>query len=170
LLATAFVGMLALAGCATTAPLASVGNSYASAGQSPTSAVAAAAACPSAGRGSLIVYSATYPQTLEQSEYPAHTNYTIATAGDQVLKHVANNTGSFGAYPATVELACGAYHVRAQYAHGGFVVVPITIQADKTTVVDLDVSGELLPPFAGEAKEPIRLPDGEVVGWRAVSG
>ena len=67
------------------------------------------------GAGDLVVYSATYAQTLEQSEYPAHTNYTIATPNDKVIEHVSNATGTFNSRPARVSLPAGQYHVRAQY-------------------------------------------------------
>lgn len=92
--------------------------------------------------GTLIVYSATYPQTLEQSEYPAHTNYTIATPDDEVIEHVTNATGSFNSRPAKVSLPAGEYHVRAQYNGGRFVIVPVLIEPNKTTTLDLD--GETL--------------------------
>ncbi len=151
------VGLAGVAGCATSAPLASVG------GASPQPRCSAPATS-----GSLVVYSATYAQTLEQFEYPAHTNYTVATTRDEVLERVANNTGSFGAYPAAVTLPCGNYHVRAQYGRGRFVVVPIAIHAGKTTVLDLD--GEPLSPEVARTKEAIRLPDGEIAGWRATIG
>jgi hypothetical protein len=139
------------------------------------------ASCPPSSKGSLVVYSATYPQTLEQSEYPAHTNYTVATVSDQVIEQVANNTGSFGASPAAVQLPCGNYHVRAQYGRGRFVIVPVAIQAGKTTVLDLD--GDPVPAggsltdrsvarraVRGPMGQPIRLPGGEIAGWRETIG
>ncbi len=93
--------------------------------------------CLPASAGNLIVYSATYAQTLEQSEYPAHTDYSVATEDDKIIRRVANNTGSFGASPALVELPCGNYRVRAQYEAGRFVVVALTVQSGKTTILDL---------------------------------
>jgi hypothetical protein len=95
-----------------------------------------------AGNGKLIVYSVTYAGTVEQSEYPVHTNYTIDTTDDKVIEHVDNRAGSFYSKPATVALSSGKYHIRAQYDRGGFVVVPVVIEAGKTTVVDLE-SGAL---------------------------
>lgn len=87
--------------------------------------------------GKLVVYSATYASTVEQSEYPVHTNYTIATPDDKVIERVANHTGSFFSKPATVALPPGQYHVRAQDARGRFVIVAVMIEPGKTTVVDL---------------------------------
>jgi hypothetical protein len=87
--------------------------------------------------GDLVVYSATFAPTVEQSEYPAHTDYTVATVDDTLIEHVTNQAGPFEAYPVTVRLPVGDYHVRAQYDGGRFIVVPVVIEAGKTTVVDL---------------------------------
>jgi hypothetical protein len=148
--------------CATRAPLAgrSLASSQPSASlQSPTGL--------QPQTGDLIVYSATYAPTLEQSEYRAHTNYTIATSDDKIIEHVTNATGSFASKPATVSLPPGEYHVRAQYDGGRFVIVPIVIVPDKITVLDLD--GEVLPRGSGAPKEMVRLPNGHVVGWSATA-
>jgi len=146
-----------LLGCATSAPRAVLD----SAGVAPICS-------PAEGRGGLVVYSATYPQTGGQSEYPAHTRYTILTTDGQVMEHVANNSGSFGAFPSTVELPCGHYDVRAQYGSGRFVVVPVAIRAGKLLILDL--TREPLDLRVGATHEPIRLPNGQVVGWWATSG
>jgi hypothetical protein len=128
--------------------------------------------------GDLVVYSGRHAATYAQSEYPVHTEYTIATPDDKVIERVANQTGPFSADPEKVHLAPGKYHVKALAERGGFVVVPVVIEAGKTTVVDLD--GEALPQSedadahgdadADAAGEWVRLPDGHVVGWRANGG
>ena len=133
----------------------------------PNAPATAAPSSSSSRNGELRVYSATYSQTLEQSEYPAHTNYTIATVDDQVVEHVTNATGTFNSRPARVSLPAGEYHVRAQYNGGRFVTFPVVIGPDKTTVVDLD--GEALSQGRATAKEMVRLPSGQVVGWSATS-
>jgi hypothetical protein len=120
-----------------------------------------------ATNGELTVYSETYSPTLEQSEYPTHTNYTIATVDDHVIEHVTNATGTFNSRPARVSLPAGEYHVRAQYNGGRFVTVPVVIEPDKITVVDLD--GEALSQGRAVGREMVRLPDGQVVGWSATS-
>jgi hypothetical protein len=137
------------------------------------------------GTGDLIVYSATYAPTLEQSEYTAHTNYTIATPDDKVIQRVANATGTFASRPARVSLPSGEYHVRAQYEGGRFVTVRIVIESGKTTVLDLEgeaskqasatkttsatetTSATDCTPTTEAAKEIIRLPNGKPVGWLA---
>ena len=125
------------------------------------------------GSGDLIVYSATYAPTLEQSEYTAHTNYTIATPDDKVIQRIANATGSFASRPARVSLAPGEYHVRAQYEGGRFVTVRLVIEPGKTTVLDLEsepskqASATETAPATETAKEIIRLPNGKAIGWLA---
>jgi hypothetical protein len=132
------------------------------------------------GTGDLIVYSATYAPTLEQSEYTAHTNYTIATPDDKVIQRVANAIGSFASRPARVSLPPGEYQIRAQYEGGRFVTVRILIEPGKTTVLDLEGEAskqasatdtapapETATAAPEIAKEIIRLPNGKAVGWLA---
>lgn len=145
---------ISLSGCTATAPLAIVPPPETS-GASPTR--------DAGGTGELIVYSATFTPTLEEGEYPVHTDYTVATPGDEVIEHVTNRTGSFDKRPATVTLASGEYHIRAQCQRGGFIVIPVTIEAGKTVTLDLDGA-----PSSDAAKDPIRLPDGTVAGWRTI--
>jgi hypothetical protein len=153
--AVCLTAVVVMAGCATRAPLLV---------QNP---VGPRPSFPARRTGDLVVYSATYTPTVEEGEYPVHTNYIIATPDDKVLERVSNRAGPFEAYPATVALPSGEYHVRAQYDRGGFVVVPVVIVPGKTTIVDLN--GGALPPGIDAAKDMVRLPDGHVVGWRATS-
>jgi len=129
-------------------------------------AVGPQSASTGSGTGTLIVYSATYAPVVEQSEYPIHTDYTVATLGDHVIERVSNGTGSFFSDPAKVSLPAGEYHVRAQYDRGGFVTIPVVIEAGKITTLDLDSAA--MPRGTSPQPEPIRLPDGRVVGWRSV--
>ena len=153
-LSSAVVVLVSLAGCAAGAPLAVV----------PPAPTGISAAAAGGGTGDLVVYSATFAPTLEEGEYPAHTDYTVATPGDRVIEHVTNQTGSFDKRPATISLVSGEYHILAQYDRGGFVTLPVVIEAGKTTTLDLD--GRPAPPGASES---IRLPNGSVVGWRTVA-
>ena len=149
---------VALAACAAPAPVALPGA------RDSKPIAPAASTAPS---GNLLVYSATYASTVEQSEYPIHTNYTVSTTADRLIEHVTNRSGPFYAYPARVTLPAGEYHIRAQYDRGGFVIVPVGIVPGKTTILDL--SHEPLTPQAYATREPILLPDGRVVGWRAIN-
>lgn len=118
-----------------------------------------------ANTGNLVVYTATYPSTLEQSEYPVHTGYTIATMDGRRIEWVANATGTFNSNPAEVNLPAGEYRIRAQYDGGAFVDFAVDIEAGKTTTVDLEA--QPLHTAADSTREPIRLPGGRLVGWQA---
>jgi hypothetical protein len=118
--------------------------------------------------GLLVVYSATYVPTSEQSEYPVYSDYTITTMHGEVIERVANGTGPFKGYPAKVTLASGEYHIRAQYDRGGLIDFPVVIEPGKITTVNLD--NEPLRTAGAFVCEPIRLPGGRAVGWRAISG
>jgi hypothetical protein len=91
--------------------------------------------------GDLVVYSAPRVSWYAQAEYPAYTDYTIYTSTDKVLREIDNSTGSFSGYPAKVALMPGEYHVKALAAGGGWVIVPVIIEAGESTVVNLDGSG-----------------------------
>lgn len=112
------------------------------------------------GTGKLVVYSATYAPVVEQSEYPVHTNYTISTPDDHIIERVSNATGPFFSYPAKVSLPAGEYHVRAQHDGGGFIIVPVVIAANKTTVVDLEHCCQNLnrPPSVGSIEDRTMYP------------
>ena len=73
---------------------------------------------------------------------PAHSDYTISTRAGQVLARVHNARGLNGAQPTLVTIPAGAYKIEAQAKDtnpGTFpVVVPIIIQAGRTTRVYLD--------------------------------
>jgi hypothetical protein len=114
------------------------------------------------------VYSAPRVGTYAQSEYPVHTDYTIYSRDDKVVRRVDNRAGSFYQDPATVSLRPGVYRLKALTERGGFVVVPVIIEAGKTTVVDLD--GTAIPQHSQAEGQWVRLPDGHIVGWQGDCG
>ena len=113
--------------------------------------------------GELVVYSATYVTAANQSLYPAHSDYTVSDHKGQPYD-VRNRSGLFGSDPAHVRLLPGRYEVKALRSGGGYVVVPVVIEAGKKTVLDLD--GTAMPQQQA-ANDVVRLPDGQVIGWRA---
>jgi hypothetical protein len=149
-----FLLLMSTSGCATYSPFAGKPG-------------AAVLSTPENRLGDLVVYSETYSPTLGQSEYSAHTNYSIANVDGHIIEHVTNTAGSFNSKPARVSLPAGEYRVRAQYIGGRFVTVSVIVEPDKTTIVDLD--GEAIPQEKAVAREVVRLPDGRVVGWSATT-
>ncbi|HUI61301.1 MAG TPA: hypothetical protein VLX90_13820 [Steroidobacteraceae bacterium] len=124
--------------------------------------------------GTLLVYSATRVTTSDDSEYPVHTPYTIYGRSEQVVRRIENTSGLFSKDPQTVSLKPGEYRIKALAAGAGYVVIPVIIESQRTTVVDLD--GSALPQGSRSCRNGdggagwVRLPDGHVVGSPAVSG
>jgi hypothetical protein len=115
--------------------------------------------------GELVVYSATYVTAANQSLYPAHSDYTVCDQQGRPYE-VRNRSGLFGSDPAQVHLLPGRYEVKALRTGAGYVVVPVVIEAGEKTVLDLD--GTAMPQQAAR-NDVVRLPDGQVIGWRATA-
>jgi hypothetical protein len=81
------------------------------------------------------------------------------------MRRVDNRSGSFYQDPATISLPAGTYKVEGRATNSGVVLVPVIIEQNKTTVVDLE--GSTLPQHRPTgAGQWIRLPNGQVVGAR----
>lgn len=126
----------------------------------------------SAGAGStgtLMVYSA-YEQGAEfNSPYyrRQHTDYKILSADGKVLQVVHNDTGTLMAAPRRVQLSVGTYRIVARANGYGDVVVPVVICARQVTTVHLEGSPAWPDGRELAKSNPVRLPDGEIAGWRA---
>jgi hypothetical protein len=152
---------LLLAGCATSHN----GMVLDSVGPAPTSTVNSAVP-----DGSLLVYSA-YEVNADFNSRDAHrpeySDYRILTANGQLQQVVHNNTETILQRPKQVALPAGNYRVVAPANGYGVVTVPITIAAGETTIVHLQ-GGVAWPDHpAFDQSNAVRLPDGEVVGWKS---
>jgi len=151
-----------LSGCATNNNeliLAPVGPSASQSAPMPSS------------NGTLVVYSAYKRNADFNSRDPyrqEYSDYKILTADGQLFRKVHNNSGSISEDALTVELAPGNYRVVARSNGYGYVTVPVVIKAKQNTVLRLDGS-----PWPDEtASDPanaVRLPDGHIIGWKAVA-
>jgi hypothetical protein len=149
---------LALVGCATNSkPLA-----VAPVGPPPLSSY------DTTPKGWLQVFTGTEAHNDGDVFYYPHTGYRLLTANEQLFKTVRNSIGIHDETPAFVKLPAGTYIVVAEGDYYGFVRVPVVIEPGKTTVVHLD--GDWKGP-AGKAAEAdlVKLPNGEIVGWRAAA-
>jgi len=153
---------LAAAACATEQRLAlpAVG---------PDAAAAASAKEADALHGTLVVYSDALPVAKHRSppEY-SHTGYVIRKASGELVAHVDNRLTEAAPDPEEVRLPAGLYQVSARCAKVGTVLVPVVIAPGRRTDVFLDEEGM---PRAQSTKldDPVRLPDGRVVGARAAA-
>ena len=100
----------------------------------------------------------------------AHTSYSIYAPDGRFLQRVRNTTGMNDANPALVKLSPGVYRVQADAEDYNdvtlTVMVPVCIKPGLTTSVHLD--GNWNPPAAirRSGGKVVRLPNGDVVGWR----
>ena len=153
------VGLL-FAGCATPPKVVE------SVGPDPATAISS-----TTGAGSLMVFSA-YEVNADFNSRDAHrpeyTNYRILTADGEPLQMVHNNCGTMLQRPMAVDLPAGTYQVVARANGYGLVTVPVTIAPGETTMVHLQ-GGVAWPGHpAFDASNSVRLPDGQVVGWKSV--
>lgn len=118
-------------------------------------------------QGHLIVYSARESLLIGgDPDHPQHTDYSIHSSSGQVIQHVRNRRSAFDEEPSVIHLPVGRYRVTAWASAYGLVSVPVIVKAQQTTVLYLDGSTRPEGFRAGES-DLVRLPNGEIVGWRA---
>jgi hypothetical protein len=147
-----------LGGCATPAPLA-LNDPIGPAKVRP--AVAANA-------GRLKVYSMSYVGSVDGDiERYVHTQYTVYANDGKKVRSVPNQTGVYNGDPDIVALPVGTYRVKAEAYGVGWVSVPVVIERDRTTVVDLNGEWWTDHPLADRA---VTLPNGSVIGAGITAG
>ena len=120
--------------------------------------------------GSLVVFSAFDPfPDLNRTPYRRRfTDYQVFSAdGERLVRSVHNNRETLLNNPPAVELPAGSYRVAARANGYGPVTVPVVIQAGQLTTVHLE--GSVWWPRSSPIfdSNPVRLPKGEIAGWRA---
>jgi hypothetical protein len=119
--------------------------------------------------GTLMVFSAFDPLG-DFNDLPYHRHYTdykLESADGKLLQTVHNDSNRLMESPKRLQLSVGAYRVVARANGYGMVTVPVVIQADAITTVHLEGSSTWLDRGALRASNPVRLPNGDIVGWRA---
>lgn len=123
--------------------------------------------------GTLVVYSA-YAVNADfnrrdpyRSEY---SDYEIYTTAGKLLQRVHNDSGTVLQDPVPVELPVGKYCVVARANGYGHVTIPVVIGAGQNTVLHLEGRDSWPDPAAFNQTNAVRLPDGQVIGWRAARG
>ncbi len=118
--------------------------------------------------GVLVVYSA-YDSNADfnsRDPYrPECSDYEIFNADGKLAEQVHNVADSILQNPVPVTLPEGKYRVIARANGYGVVTVPVVIAAKQKTILHLE-GGSLEKP-ASDQTNFVRLPGGEVVGWRA---
>ena len=127
-------------------------------------------AAPAPSGGTLVVFSACDVNADFNSRdpnRPEYSDYCVFDAGGKLLQRVHNDSGTILQDPASVSLSAGTYHVVARANGYGFVTVPVVIENGRSTVLHLEGGGARWQEPAVSADESVRLPDGEIVGWKA---
>jgi hypothetical protein len=102
---------------------------------------------------------------------PAHTDYTISSLSGKVFTRVLNATGPDDPKPTLVTLRPGRYEVEAQAktnakdGETADVKIPVVVQSGKSTILHLE--GDWKPAGHYSNSDVVRLPDGQIAGWRA---
>jgi hypothetical protein len=126
--------------------------------------------CAPAAEGSLLVFSAYEPTAganWEDTCKARYSSYRIFSPEGKLVKRVYNNTDSFVEHPQQVELPAGNYCVVAEANRYGRVTVPVLIAGNQVTVLHLEGDGFWPREGAFTENNTVRLPHGEIVGWRA---
>jgi hypothetical protein len=120
--------------------------------------------------GTLVVFSAyevTSPGIGDFEHRHHYSDYRILDEDGKPLQTVHNDVGTEVKEAARVQLSPGKYRVVASSNSYGTVIVPVVIEKSRTTVLHLE-GGYSWPSDAGfDQANSVRLPDGEIVGWRA---
>jgi hypothetical protein len=126
----------------------------------------------SQNEGALVVYSA-FETGQTDTDPPdglrQHSSYRVFADDGLMLQTVINRLGGWGEDPTSVPLAPGRYRIEALANGYGLVSVPVVIAAGQVTTIHLEGSASWPNPGAFNAANSVRLPDGEVVGWKAIA-
>jgi hypothetical protein len=119
--------------------------------------------------GTLMVFSAfdTHGDFNDLPYVRHYTDYKIVSADGSLQQTVHNDNGLSVESPRSLELPVGTYRVVAHANGYGMVTVPVVILANEITSVHLEGGASWPNNGALVGSNPVRLPDGEIVGWRA---
>ena len=126
----------------------------------------------SSSNGALVVYSA-YDVganwNARDPRRPVYSDYKIFSLDGNLPHAVHNDSDTILQDPAKVELPPGKYRVVASANGYGRVTIPVVIEACQTTVLHLEGGGTWPDESAFNPTNAVRLPDGQIIGWRAAA-
>ena len=119
--------------------------------------------------GTFVVFSAFDPyEDFNDLPYLRHyTDYKITREDGKLVQTVHNDSGTPSDRPRKVQLLVGTYDVVARANGYGVVTVPVIIRADQVTTVHLEGGSSWWSRSQLKQSNPVRLPDGRIIGWRA---
>jgi hypothetical protein len=121
--------------------------------------------------GTLVVYSA-YEVNADfnsrDPNRPEYSDYRIYSNDGKLVERVHNNSDTIFQDPRRVTLPVGDYRVVARANVGfGNVTIPVSVEANRMTMLRL--SGNWSGSYQFNQTNAVRLPDGQIVGYRATS-
>ncbi len=121
----------------------------------------------SAGDGWLVVYSAYETGVVDPPDVPRHSAYELEDNSGKRLREVSNFGTTYDPAPVPVVVPAGRYQIMGMAANFGRVTVPVVVRANLTTAVYLDgIPHQAKAAIA--AAEAVKLPNGDVIGRRAL--
>jgi hypothetical protein len=157
-------GMALLSGCI------SSNNSFKSETVGP---LPSSAGTTDSTNGTLLVYSA-YKRNADfdssDPNRPEHSDYKILTDDGRPVCRVHNITPTSLQDITTVELAPGKYQVVARANGYGYLTIPVFIERQRSTVLHLEGGGFWPNETEFNQTNSVRLPDGQIIGWKWVDG
>jgi hypothetical protein len=119
-----------------------------------------------AGLGWLRLYTAT--RTVPEGDatyYYPHSGYKIYAESGKLLEFVPNHIDGMDESATLLKIPAGKYKVLARSEPYNVVIVPVVIQAGKTTEVHLGAHWNA--PLNAPTNEIVYFPDGRPVGWKS---
>ena len=127
---------------------------------------------PAAGtNGSLVVYSAFdgHLTAASDGDHQRHSDYRLLAAGEDRPRRIHNDSGTVWEGPVPVLLPPGSYRVIAPANGYGTVTVPVVIAPGRVTTVHLEGGDPWPNRLSFTASNAVHLPDGQIVGLRAMA-
>jgi hypothetical protein len=127
------------------------------------------APAPTGSTGALVVFSA-FEQGAEFNSpryRRQYSDYKLLSTDGRLVQTIRNDAGELIEGPKRVEVPVGTYHIIARANSYGQVSVPIVIRANQVTTVHLEGSPSWPNGRQLAGSNPVRLPDGNIAGWRA---
>jgi hypothetical protein len=157
------VAGIMLSGCATEKS----GFALATVGPVPSESQAAGS-----GNGTLMVYSA-YKRNADfnssDPNRPEHSDYKILNADGSLLRRVHNITKTVFEDAVPIALPPGKYQVVARANAYGYLTIPVRIVAQQSTVLHLEGGGFWSDESVFNETNAVRLPNGQIIGWKSAS-
>lgn len=123
--------------------------------------------------GWLMVYSA-YRRNADfnsrDAYRPESSDYKIFSSAGEFQQRIHNNSGNSLQSVVPVTLPAGEYRVKARANGYGYVIVPVVILSNQTTILHLEGDGNWPNPSLFNQTNAVRLPDGLIVGWKSQPG